>query len=296
MTSLYHIAKLKFIKSHTKPDNWVFRPWVSFFICIATIILDFIVMNAFFTELRSRNTLMMALGVIMAVDIIPMIVVPAYKRQLTKIDFVPKWLMFLSLAVIVAMMISMVTIKLLMMEKLNESRSVPITEVQIFLEALIPLATSTANAIVAWCTYNPLKSVIEKVMIRISECEYENIERCSRKSMYDSCSEDYRLELEIQAARKYLAICGRIDAIAADLKSYFACRLAEIIASPTQVNFLSASQEKIEIPKLKLPPGVNEADIYETPQGPNNVNEDVIYDVCVNENNKMEEKNNEKVA
>ena len=90
MTSLYHIAKLKFIKSHTKPDNWVFRPWVSFFICIATIILDFIVMNAFFTELRSRNTLMMALGVIMAVDIIPMIVVPAYKRQLTKIDFVPK--------------------------------------------------------------------------------------------------------------------------------------------------------------------------------------------------------------
>ena len=264
MTELYLNARRKYIKSHMKPDYWIFRSWVSVLVCIATIILDFSVMTAFFTELRSQSILMLALGVIVTIDVIPMIVVPAYKKQLAKLDFVQKWLMFLSLAVIVVMMVSMVGVKLAMMEILNESRSVPITEGQIFIEALIPVATSTANAIVTWCTYNPLKAVIQRVLIRIAECEFDLIVLCSRKSMYDSCNEDYRSELEMQAARKYLATCGRIDAIAADIKSYFACHLAERIANPTSVNALSAPQEKTEIPKLKLPPSVNLADIYES--------------------------------
>ena len=285
MTKAYLEVRRKYIKSCSKPDYWIFRPWVGVFVCIATLVLDFSVMTAFFTDMRSKNILMSALGVLVTIDVIPMIVIPAYKRQIGKLDYVPKWLMVLSLTVIVAMMASMVGVKLLMMEKLNESRSVPITAPQIFLEALIPVATSTANAIVTWCTYNPLKTVIGRMRIRIAECTFELIQICSRKALYDSCNEDYSAELEMQAARKYLAICGKIDAVAADLKSYFACRLAERIANKVSVNVLSTPHASIEIPRLKLPASASISDIYESSEA-----------VEENVNNETEEMNNEKAA
>ena|GEM_PF-2200717 len=290
MTKEYLEARRKYVKSCSKPDYWIFRSWVGVAVCLVTIVLDFSVMTAFFTDLRSQNILMTALGVIVTIDVIPMIVIPAYKKQVSKLEHVPKWLMILSLAVIIAMMGSMVGVKLLMMEPLNESRTVPITAPQVFLEALIPVATSTANAIVTWCTYKPLKAAMERVKIRIAECEFDLIQLKSIKSKYDSCNEDYRSELEQQAARKYLAICGKIEAIAADLKAYFTCRLAERLASPVPVNVLSTPQAVIKTPQLKLPINTCLSDIYElnTPSDGKTPGE--------TENIIMEDINNEKVA
>ena len=284
MNRAYLEARHRYIKNRTKPDYWSFRPWVGAIICLGAIILDFCVMTAFFTDMRDLNIIMSAMGVIVVIDVIPMALIPLYKNWYVKLEKAPKWLFVLSVTVIIVMMAAVAGVKLYAMDSLNETRSMPITIPKIFLETVIPLATSTLTALVTWCTYHPLKRARERIELRIAECEFDLTEIQSRKAKYDVCTKEYRAELEMQAARKYLAACGKIEAIAADLKSYFVCRLSERLASPVPVNVLSANPVGIKVPRLKLP--VMLSNIYEP--GTNDTEKFA--------NNEKEEVKNEKAA